>query len=40
MSMKIPEVRKCNGSMKDLSNIERQRNFLGTGYVEWLQADK
>jgi len=36
MSMKIPEVRKCNGSMKDLFNIERQRNFLYTDYEDWI----
>jgi len=31
---KIPEVKKCNGAMKDLSSIERQRNFLYTDYED------
>ena len=34
MSKKIPEVRKCNGAMKDLSSIERQKNFLYTDYED------
>jgi len=35
MSIKIPELRKCNGAMEDLSSIERQRNFLYTDYEDW-----
>jgi hypothetical protein len=36
MSKKIPEVRKCNGAMKYLPSIERQKNFLYTDYEDWI----
>jgi hypothetical protein len=36
ISKKFPELRKCNGAMKALSSIERQKNFLYTDYEDWI----